>query len=60
MVTTGLIFTVIVMTVAAGFTYIIQYRSVISPCFIEFDDRRIGELRQIGRASCRERVYVLV
>ncbi len=45
MVTTGLIFTVIVMTVAAGFTYIIQYRSVISPCFIEFDDRRIGELR---------------
>lgn len=45
MVTTGMIFTVIVMAVAVGFTYVIQFRSVISPCFVEFDDRRIGELR---------------
>lgn len=45
MVTTGLAFTAVVMAVAVVFTYIIQYRSVISPCFVEFDDRRIKELR---------------
>ena len=45
MVTTGLVFTVIVMAVAVLFTYVIQYKSVISPCFVEFDDRRIKELK---------------
>lgn len=45
MVTTGLVFTVIVMAVAVVFTYVIQYKSVISPCFVEFDDRRIKELK---------------
>lgn len=45
MATTGLVLTVIVMAVAVAFTYIIQYKSVISPCFVEFDDRRKKELR---------------
>lgn len=45
MVTTGLFFTFIVMAVAAVFTYVIQYKSVISPCYVEFDVRKIKELR---------------
>ena len=45
MVTTGFAFTAIVMAVAVSFNYVIQYKSVISPCFVEFDDRRAKELR---------------
>lgn len=45
MVATGLAFTAVVMAVAVVFTYVIQYKSVISPCFVEFDDRQTKELR---------------
>lgn len=45
MVTENFILTVMVMVIALAFTYIIQYRSVISPCFVEFDDRRKREMK---------------
>ena len=45
MMTTNYIITVLVYIFAIGVTYLIQYCSVISPGFIEFDDRSNKELR---------------
>ena len=45
MVTTDFIITVAVLVAAAFLTYIIQYDSVISPRYIEFDDRSKKELQ---------------
>ncbi len=45
MMTTNYIVTILVYIFAIGVTYLIQYCSVISPGFIEFDDRSNKELR---------------
>lgn len=43
--TTEFLVTFIVLAVGAALTYLIQYESVISPGYIEFDDRSIKEMK---------------
>lgn len=45
MISTEFVISFIVLLVAMGLTYVIQYESVISPGYISFDDRDRNELK---------------